>query len=232
MKKNLFKLFAVLLALCLVLCACGSSGSGRDFDDDDKGSKTETTLPPTDEELIAGEWKGTIDCGSYFADVLAESMGEELAACFDFGSVGFDITLSFDGTDSYTLAIDQTSLEAFAEDVLDVMMSGLHTYMEDALAEVLGEQTLDEYLAANGMDFEQLMAASGVDAETLTEQMLSSFDGANTEGTYTLEDGKLNMDGDVHTYEVDADSLTIEAPEGVEDEMAQVLFPMELERIG
>lgn len=229
MKKNLFKLFTVLLALCLVLCACGSGSYDKD---DDKGSKTQTTLPPTDEELIAGEWKTTIDCGDYFSDVLAESMGAELAAYFDFGSVGFDITLSFDGTDSYTLAIDQTSLEAFAEDVLDVMMSGLHTYMEDALAEVLGEQTLDEYLAANGMDFEQLMASSGVDAETLTEQMLSGFDGANTEGKYTFEDGKLNMDGDVHVYEVDADSLTIEAPGGVEDEMAEVLFPMTLEKIG
>ena len=142
------------------------------------------------------------------------------------------ITLTFDDAGNYTLAIDQASVEAFAEDIVDELMNGLHSYMEVALAAQLGGQTLDEYLAANNMDFAQLMAASGLNAETLAQQMSSSFENAGNEGKYAFEDGLLSLDGDHHPYELSADSLTIEIPEDVTYELVEVLFPMELERIG
>ena len=236
--KNLIKLLAVLLALCLVLCACGTGETNKDNDDhgnnnsDDTSASVETTTGPSDEELIVGKWKATIDCGEYFGEVLAGSMGQEVAAFFDFSGVGFDITLTFDDAGNYTLAIDQASVEAFAEDIVDELMNGLHSYMEVALATQLGGKTLDEYLAANNMDFAQLMAASGVNAETLAQQMSSGFDSAENEGKYTFEEGVLVMDGDRHAYELSADSMTIEMPEDVTYELVEVLFPMELERVG
>ena len=239
--KNLIKLLAVLMALCLVLCACGAGQTNKDNDDkadktdsstNDTSASVQTTAGPSDEELIVGKWKGTIDCGDYFGEVMGASMGQEVAAFFDFSGVGFDILLTFEDNGNFTLAIDQESVDAFAKDIVDELMAGLHSYMEVALAAQLGGKTLDEYLAANNMDFAQLMAASGLNVETLAQQMSSSFENAGNEGKYAFEDGLLSLDGDHHSYELSADSLTIEIPEDVTYELVEVLFPMELERIG
>lgn len=232
--KNLLKILTLMLALCLVLCACGNGESGKSGDNsvNDTTGSVQTTACPNDGELIIGQWKGTIDCGDYLGEVLAGSVGEEVAAYFDFGGIGFDIALTFSEAGTYTLTIDESSLDTFAEDVVEELHNGLRSYMEMTFAEQLGEQTLDEYLAANNMDFDQMMTQSGVDAEILAEQMASSFKNAEIEGKYAFEEGMLSMDGDLHPYELDTESLTIEVPDGVSYELMEVLFPMELERIG
>lgn len=234
--KNLVKLLSLLLALCMVLCACGTS-SDRDFDDkDDEGKKetteatTEaTTLPaPTDEELLEGEWTAFVDCGPVFNAMMKQSLGAEVAGYLDFTGAGFDLTLTFDGTDSYSLKLDQDSLEAFADDVVDIVLAGMRSYLTDSLSTQLDGQSLDEYLAAAGTSFEALMIESGLDAEALADTMVSSFDGVDTSGKYSVEEGKLKLDSDVHPYELDGDNLTIEIPDGNTNETIEFLFPMEL----
>lgn len=238
--KKLVKLLSLLLALCLVLCACGGATSGRDFDDDDddkdEGSKKDTSTvqttaaPPAAEELLEGEWTAFIDCAPFFNLAMESSMGAELASYFDFSGLGFEMTLTFDGVDGYAMAVDQDSLKVFADDVLDVMVSGLRSYLELSLASVLGSQSLDDYLAANGMTFDQLLSTAGLDAESLAQQMLSAFEDVDKEGTYAVEDGKLKLDSDLHAYALDGNTLTIQVPDGNTNEMVAMLFPMELEK--
>lgn len=235
--KKLVKLLSLLLALCLVLCACGGATSGRDFDDDDDDdggkkaqSSVETTAPPAPEEQLSGEWTAFIDCAPFFNLAMESSMGAELASYFDFSGLGFELTLTFDGVDAYAMAVNKDSLEVFADDVLEVMKSGLRSYLELSLASVLGSQSLDDYLAANGMTFDQLLSTAGLDAESLAQQMLSAFEDVDKEGTYAVEDGKLKLDSDLHAYELDGNTLTIQVPDGNTNEMVAMLFPMELEK--
>lgn len=236
--KNLMKLLSLLLALCLVLCACGTS-SDRDFDDkDDKGKKettestTEaTTLPaPPDEMLLEGSWTAFVDCGPVFNGMMQQALGAEIAGYLDFTGTGFDLILTFDGINSYIMELDQTSLEVFADDVVEIVLAGMRAYLTDSLSSQLDGKTLDEYLTAAGTSFEALMLESGLDAEALADTMIGSFDGVGGNGTYSVEDGKVKLDGSTHPYELNGNALTIELPEGNTDSSIEFLFPMELER--
>lgn len=225
MKHNLFKLTALVLALCLTLCACSFVDLGDVID------KGKIEKPLTDEDRILGTWKTTVECGDYFEEVMTQSVGTELAAYFPFSAVGFDLILTFDEDGNYTVTLDEDSLQVFADDILDVVLGGLRAYLEETLSGMLGDQTLDEYLNANNMDFEQLLASSGVKPETLTEDILESFDEANSKGKYRIKNGKLELDSDIHEYVFSDDKLVLEAPENTGDEMTDILFPMTLEKI-
>ena len=234
--KNLVKLLSLLLALCVVLCACGTT-SDRDFDNknDDKetteATTEATTLPAAnDEELLKGKWTAFVDCGPVFNTMMTEALGTEISRYLDFTGKGFDLILSFDGIDSYSLELDKTSLEVFADDVVDIVLTGMRAYLTDALENELKGMDLDEYLASVGTSFDALMVESGLDAEVLADTMVSSFDGVNTTGKYSVENGKLNLDGTVHPYELGNNSMTIELPEGSTDSSIEFLFPMELEK--
>lgn len=236
--KNLMKLLSLLLALCLVLCACGTTGD-RDFDDkDDEGKKetteatTEaTTLPaPTGEELLEGKWTAFVDCGPVFNTMMQQALGAEIAGYLDFTGTGFDLILTFDGTDSYTMELDQTSLEVFGDKVVEIILNGMRGYLTDSLSSQLAGKTLDEYLEAAGTSFDALMKESGLDAETLADTMIASFDGVGGNGTYSVEDGKLQLDDYTHPYELSGNALTIELPEDNTDSSIEFLFPMELEK--
>ena len=236
--KNFAKLLSLLLALCLVLCACGTAGE-REFgsnNDADADVPTVTTTPPTTEapptaeELLEGEWVATVDCGPVFNAMMKEALGAEMAGYMDFTGTSFDLIITFDGVDSYTQALDEASLEAFSEDVVNIVSDGLRAYLTDALSNVLGDMTLDAYLASLGMDFDALMKESGMDTETLAASMISAFESVDTNGTYKVVDGQLKLDSYLHDYELDGDTLVIEQPENSTEEMALFLFPMELTR--
>ena len=213
--NNLVKLLSLLLALCVVLCACGTTG-GRESDGKD------------DENPLKGEWTVSVDCGPLCNDMIKQALGTELAGYLDFSGTGFDLILTFDGTDSYTLKPDQASLGAFSDDAVDIILTGMRAYLAKSLEFQMIDQTLDEYLASVGTSFEALMAESGLDAEVLADAMVSTFDAMNITGKYSVEDGKLKLDSDVHPYELDGNRLTIQLPEGNTDTFIEFLFPMEL----
>lgn len=218
MKKNLFKLLTMLMALCLILCACGSASN--------EGEEKELTP----EEMIVGTWKGTVDCGDFLTDSFMEGLGdEEVGSYFDFSGIGFDLVLTFEEDGTFTLEVDEASAEKLGEDVVDVITNGFHDYIEDLLASELGGQSLDDYLADKGVSFEDLMVSMGLDVDGLAETLSSSFTDMGSEGEYSLEDGKLDLDGDISEIKLSEKSLTIYAPEGAEDnEVFDVLFPLVL----
>lgn len=206
--KRMVKLLALLTVLCMVLCACAKS----------------------DEELIVGTWKGTVECGDYFNDLMATQLGD-MADYFDFGDLSFDLLLTFDEDGEYEIELDEDSVDAFSDECVEIMRASLRDYMEDAFASQLGDKSLDAYLESLGYSFDELMAESGMDTEALTGSMMDAFSSAENKGDYEVDDGELDMDGSIHEYELDGDKLTIEAPEDADDEMAEILFPLELKRV-
>jgi hypothetical protein len=257
MKKNLFKLLTLLLALCLVLCACGDTGRARDDDDeeeeDTKASSVlattaavedpteaptiETAPAPTGESdaSLVGTWKLEMECGGLYNMILGLALGGELPESVDFTGLKLTVYYTFNADGTYELTMKDADLELFAQEASDKIMTCMYDLMEVTLASELDGKTLDEFLKEQGMTFEQLLEASGVDADMLSQSMLESMDISNTTGEYALEDGMLILADSKQPYSLDGDTLTIYAPEIPENEMFTAvldsLYPMVLTRV-
>ena len=252
MKKNLFKLLTLLLALCLVLCACGEVRSSKDDDDEEEESETtaatapETTAAPTvpettlaplpaDEELILGTWKADMECGGLYNMMMEATLGEEIAAYIDFTGLTLPVYYTFEADGFYTTTIEEEDMQIFATEAATILRNSMRTLLEDMLADQLNGKTLDELLAEQNTTFDQLLKDAGLDVETLANSMLEAMEGTETTAEYSLENGMLILADAEQPYTLDLNTLTVYAPEGLtteeEIEMAESMYPMVMIRI-
>lgn len=213
--KSMKKLLCVVLSLVLALSMIGCGGS--------------------DAEKIIGTWEGEMDAAELLnagMDTGDESMSEYIHA--DSFPVVWQFTFNEDGT--CRLAIEEESFKESFNAYLETFKAGLTKYLEDMLAEMGMEMSVDELLTQMGGSLDDLVA------ETLNDEMIEEAMGDMvSEGKYKVEDGKLflsdSLDEEINenvyvTYELDGKNLTLlesfgEALEGLED----MIFPMELEKV-
>ena len=209
MKKRIALLLSFVLVLSLALCACG-------------GEKKAT---------IVGTWKANID--------LAEAFNEEMAASgmgdfINLESFALPLIMTFneDGTGSMT--VDQEAMTATIDKLAADLTAGLEAYFTETFAAMGLEIDLDEALAATGTSMDDLV--NEMKAEFAGEDAFAEF---TNEFKYKAEEGKLYMseslDAEItdtyNTYELKGNTLTLDiGNEEMEDEMAEVLFPMTLTR--
>ena len=209
MKKRIALLLSFVLVLSLALCACG-------------GEKKAT---------VVGTWKADIN----LVDMLNQEM--EAAGMGDFiklDSFNLPLVLEFkeDGTGS--MSVDQEAMTATIDKLAEDLTAGMEAYFT-------------EYFASMGLeiDLDEALAAAGISMDDLVDEMKAGFAGEDAFAEFTNEfnykaaDGKLYMSESLdteitatyNTYELKGNTLTLDiGNEVIEDEMAEVLFPMTLTR--
>ena len=214
MKKRIALLLSFVLVLSLALCACGG------------GEKKET---------LVGTWNATIDIAEVYNAEIAASGDETMAEYLSVDSFAIPLVMTFNEDGTYSLTVDKEGMDATMNGLLEDMKVGLEKYFNDYFSSMGLEIDVDEALAASGMSLDALVEE--MKAEIMTEDMYADME---SEGQYKAEDGKLYLTEDVevepvggvyNTYTIEGDTLTIEAgTEELEDEMAELLFPLVLKR--
>ena len=155
MKKILALTLSVLMIFAL-LAGCGGKA--------DKLS---------DEEMIVGRWKWTVDVSKLFTMGMSIDGGKkaELIMYFDFET---------DGT--YSISVDEASAEKMVADMTDIA--------KDLLKSIYPVETLEQMAAQEGVSVGTLL--DELAAEAVASMDLSELD--SEPEVYRFEDGKLYMD--------------------------------------
>lgn len=206
--------------------APASSSDNKDKDDDQPAKDNTDIESDSPEDAIVGTWVAEIDCSDLMNDMMAESMGEDIADYMDFDGVILEVTMTFTEDGECSMIFTDDALDAYADDVTECLLDGLFEYMDDLLAE--DGTPLEEFLEESDMTFEELLEESGVDMGDLTDELTAGFEDSTFD--YSIDGDELTIDEDVHEFELDGDDLTIYAPDGSDDVLAGYLFPMYLER--
>ena len=204
MKKTLLKILSMLMALTLVFGMSACSKEGTD-------SKKEDT--------IVGKWKCEMAFSEFMGDAMEET--EETLQYFDFTGIKITMYTEYKADGTYSTYLTEEEVEAFADDLKEMMTDGMTDYFEDIIEQSGQDVTIDDFLEDMlvGMGYDSIgeMIDEAVEL-MLDEQGVAAF---NEEGYYVVEGDKLYMsdEADIDTTEVDAstfvldgDELTIEDP--------------------
>lgn len=162
------KLIAFTLILVLITgCFAGCGGSEAD--------------------KLVGTWKGTMDLSDAIAAALdAEDMGDT----FQIGEFKVDAVLTFTKDGTYSLKLDEASLEAAFAGLIDDMKEGVIKLLEDQIAALGMEMTVEQLLALSGQNLDDLMQE--VEAQLAEDKVVENIAAeAAREGNFRAEDGKL-----------------------------------------
>lgn len=214
MKKRIALLLSFVLVLSLALCACGGEEK---------------------KETLVGTWNASIDIADVYNAEIAASGDPTMAEYLSVDSFAIPLVMTFNEDGTYSMTVDKDGMDATMNGLIEDMKVGLENYFNDYFASMGLEIDVDEALAASGMSLDALVEE--MKAEIMTEDMYADMESA---GQYKAEDGKLYLTEDVdvepvggvyNTYKIEGDTLTIEAgTEELDDEMAEILFPLVLKR--
>lgn len=234
MKKTFNILLALLLATAMLftVTACGNANG------DDADAKVEKAP----EELIIGEWEGTVEFGDYMSELLATSLDAGDEDYFD--NLTFDMVFDFEFTKDgeATLTINKSEFEKSLDSMKDDLKEGLAQMLKDMAEE--NDADLDDLVAGSGYDSLDELIDDAL-SELTAEDMLDSFGGGDMlSGTYEIDGDKLYIldegeergDDNCLSFEISEKKLTINLSDEAkaeldeDEEIVSSMFPMELNR--
>ena len=212
MKKNVMRLLCLIMTLSMLflLGGCGA----------------------TDAEKLVGTWNATVD----LTDLLNEEIttgDETMDAYFKISDFTLVVTLTFNADGTYTMGVDENSLNTAMELVLADIKDGMYEYFEDVLAEAGLEMTVDELLEQSDVDLDALMDEAFSNA--MGDEVL---EGLSSSGNYEARDSKLYLSDGVEyaideeiydTYTLDGKVLTF--LEASYDNTMTELYPLTFEKV-
>ena len=211
MKKRIAMILCLVMALSVMLCGCGS-----------------------EKDALIGSWTGAMDLTEAVNAALVSEMGEdedaaEMAQYLTIDSLKINMTVTFNEDDTYSMVVDEASLEDAMMGMMDDMADGMIEYFE-ALLEAEGlDMTVEELLAYSGMSVESL--AEDMYNAFATEDMFSDL---NSEGNFKVSDGKLFLSDGLEyavdeaiyeLYTIEGNTLTIDKGTAT-DEFEEYIYPM------
>ncbi len=188
-RKSVFLFTALMLLSVNIFSGCASDGKSN----------------------LIGTWKWNINITKELNQLIEDSAGaDEL-------SIGAEIylpmTLTFTEDSTYTFEVDSDAFASYCTDYISSVNEGLseyiYSYYED---EGYDKETVDDYIeSAFGMSMSEYMSelTSDLDLE-------NSFSDASYEGTYTVSNDKILLDGTTsengltYSYNAEDNTITIE----------------------
>lgn len=212
MKKTLAIVLSIVMLLALTLTGCSSEK----------------------DELI-GTWMGSIDITDYMNEAFAES--DPLAAEYlQISNFTIRYYLIFNEDDTCALEVDETDLEDSFNQMLVEIEEGLRRYLEDEIAAMGVDMTVDEVMELSGTSLDQLMA------ESFTPDMYKEMvEEMESQGNFKVKDGKLMMSESLSTqpdpnvyelYSLAGNTLTIDkGNSSMDGDMEDLIYPMVLQKV-
>ena len=139
----------------------------------------------------------------------------------DLGTVTMTLTIEVTDKGSFYLKVDGQSLDATVDKVLAAFQVGFTKWVEDVYTELAAD---------NNMTLDELLAYCEVDSLEALEDFLATYfpkdqfiaiiDSVSSNGTYTVEDGVVNLtiasETETVIYDGEADTITMDG-EGLSD---------------
>ena len=180
------------------------SGSGRDPDKVYISQATDKIITAK----LVGNWvSDDIDVTDIFVTAFNSALNPDSAdaimADVDLGTVTMTLTIEVTDKGSFYLKVDGQSLDATVDKVLAAFQVGFTKWVEDVYTELAADNnmTLDELLAYCEVD--SLEALFEMDNNVSIEDFLATYfpkdqfiaiiDSVSSNGTYTVEDGVVNL---------------------------------------
>lgn len=184
---------------------------------------------------LVGNWvSDDIDVTDIFVTAFNSALNPDSAdaimADVDLGTVTMIITIEVTDNGSFYLKVDGQSLDATVDKVLAAFQVGFTKWVEDVYTELAADNnmTLDELLAYCEVD--SLEALFEMDNNVSIEDFLATYfpkdqfiaiiDSVSSNGTYTVEDGVVNLtiasETETVIYDGEADTITMDG-EGLSD---------------
>ena len=215
----------IALALALVMVAALFVGCGE--------AKTPETTERqlTEQEKLVGVWKGEMD----ITDDIKEGMGEEMEN-LDLDKLLVTVIFTVTEEGAYTLKIDEESMSAAMDTLLEAMRGYLKEGMEkEAQAEGV---TADQMLSALGMTLDEFVDAM---LDAIKEMDLGGelAKQVKAQGKCQAEEGKIYISDSVDTdpdqsvyfsYTLEGDVLTLTERTGIEGDDEILIFPVILKK--
>lgn len=191
------RIFAFLLVLCMTAAALTGCG---------------------DTKKLLGSWQAQLD----LTDAMQQALQlEGFSEDYQVESFQVTATLTFLEDHTYTLALDEASVEAASEALLKKLEEHMLKAMEDELAALGLTATLEQLFEHTGIDLDTLFSkmrqtfADSKLAENLAEQVAAT-------GQFKLSDGKLYLSADPQAepesdhvgYTLEENRLTLSSPSG------------------
>lgn len=213
MKKNLTKLVSILMVLVMMVGLSGCSNG---------------------KNAVLGSWKASMNLAEY----LNQGIAQEDATAAEYLSVdSFYLTmvLTFKEDNTYTITLDENSVDAAVEQLKIDIRGGMEKYLVDMMAQMGVVMTIDEIMKASNTTMDKLM--DEFFSDEMVEQMV---DGASSEGKFKAKSGRIflsdgldyEVDPNVYgIYKVDGSTLTILDYVG-EDQNFLGMYPLTFTKAG
>ena len=211
MMKHISRMLSILLLAAMLLMMTGCSAAG-------------------DKEKLIGTWTAELD----FAELVNEEIAadEEMAQYFVIDEMKLVLTMTFHEDDTYSMAIEEDSVEAAILAMKEDLREGMEAYLLALIEANEMDMTVDQVLAAMGTDMDTLM--NEMFSEESIDAMMAEMGDMNQEGNFKAEDGKLHLsdgkdyavdENEYEVYELTENTLTLS--EGVyEEELGDTLEGM------
>lgn len=187
-----------------------------------------------EKEPLIGKWCCQLDLTEQIRQEFAAD--EETAEYLSLDSFVLTLEMEFKEDDTFTLRVDEKSVDAAIEGLLSCITEGMSRYLEDMMYEKTGlKMSAEEVLESMELTMEDLIAQMFPEesVEALREQVTSGF---TKEGRFAVEEGKLftsagidyDVDPEVYeTYTLASDVLTIldyVGPEAPDEQLYPMVF--------
>lgn len=178
---------------------------------------------PSDETLLEGKWRGKVDLGLAYEDLLARA-DASVAAHIDLFDFEVTLTLRFEDDGTYRMEAKEEEIQAGAANMEQAIRTGMAAYLQARTG-----KTMDNLLAATGMTMDELME------RYFTADLAGTIQkNLEAKGTYKLNGGKLILLDEEGSkvfegkYAVDEEELELKS--GVTSNLIASLLPLTLDR--
>ncbi len=183
MKKTIAVILALVMLCSVVLTGCSLEDILGKF----LGS---------DQDKFIGQWSLELD----MTDMLTDLMGTEMAEMsdyFTFENVVLILNWEFKKDGTYSMSVDEDSLQDLIDNLTDSILGGLEGYLEEYLKSMGLNMTMEEFLAYSGITVEDLIQEMNLEG-SLKEAMGD----LSVSGRFKAEDGRLYTNDDVTETEL------------------------------
>ena len=186
-----------------------------------------------DKSKFIGSWEADVD----LSDIINEQIKNEpqMAEYIKFNDITIKFKFEFKEDDTCTLSVDKDDFNKTYDKIVNTFTEGVKKYLEAAAEQYGNGMTADDILNASGMDMNAL-----INQAINKDDILNSFEEAEVNGKFKVEDGKLYTSNDVNsdsdmdnylTYEIinDSEIKLIDSSDDDNEAFKQML-PMTLKK--